>query len=70
MKALFRKVAKSTGNAAYSPDVAGRSLLVNFSLQSGARRRTQDDGKLPLAFTLSITQSYSGQDPIALTGIQ
>ena len=70
MKTLFRKIAKVTEDSSYSPDVAGRDLRVNFSRQGAARGRVKTGGPLSITFSLIITQSYSGTDPVSLAGIQ
>jgi len=73
MKELFRKVAESTGDTSYSPDVDGRKLSVLFSRKSAASGSSRSGGAsegFPISFTLSVTLRYSKNDTVALTGIK
>ncbi|NWK54877.1 hypothetical protein HW115_04605 [Verrucomicrobiaceae bacterium N1E253] len=67
MKALFREVAKRTGNGAYWPDIKDRDLTVKFEHKGKAARGTGGTpAKLNRGFTLRIIQNFSEYDPLKL----
>lgn len=72
MKELFRRVAKATGNEAYWPDHPERDLTVKFSHKSGGARGAGHPvgGSLSRSFTLTITQTFSKNDPMTLNTLQ
>jgi len=70
---LFREVAESTGNAAFSPELATRSLMVSISTVENRRFKEPpgeasgtDETAYPLSFTMNLSQRFEATDPLAL----
>jgi hypothetical protein len=70
---IFREVAESTGNSAFSPELATRSLMVSISTVENRRFKAppgdpsaMDETAYPLSFTMNLSQRFEANDPLAL----
>ena len=72
VKSLFRDVAMATGNAAYIPDVNQRDVTVSLRQRPNPNYNTvtpKNPGDMyRRAFTMTISQKFSGQDEMAIAG--
>ncbi len=72
VKKLFRDVAMATGNAAYIPDVSQRDVTVSLRQRPNPGYNTVAPRKpgdmFRRAFTMTISQKFSGQDEMAIAG--
>ncbi|MGJ8676819.1 MAG: hypothetical protein ACSHX0_04835 [Akkermansiaceae bacterium] len=71
MDALFSVIAKTSGNSAYSADVAQRELLVDLqnSINSSFKSTASvgDPNSYPLSFKMNIRQTLSASDQMAIS---
>jgi len=71
---LFDEVAHATGNSAYLTNVEGRDLTSNLKQQrnnnSNFVSKVQPGSMLKYSFTLTITQTFSDKDEMAITVIK
>lgn len=70
---LFREVAEVTGSHAYIPDVGNRDVTVNLTQRSNPTYNTvnpqRPSDRYRLAFTMTISQTFTGKDDLALGAI-
>lgn len=71
----FTEISRSTGNPAFNPIGANRSIAVNVRTQENNRYKAStteeifdaDESSYPYAFDLTITQRFEATDPIAIS---
>ena len=70
----FTEISRSTGNPAFNPNAANRSIAVNVRTQENNRYKPSiseevidtDESSYPYAFDLTITQRFEATDPIGI----
>ena len=78
ISAKFAEIAETTGNSAFDPTPVTRTLVVNVKTQENSSFRplpaeqvmNSDPATYPFSFTLTITQRFSSEDPLAVSASQ
>ncbi|MGB0992105.1 MAG: hypothetical protein ACPG32_06510, partial [Akkermansiaceae bacterium] len=70
IKDLFRKVAESTGNEAFLPDVNQRDVTVSLKQDINPRKAGGADSGvyMPYKFRMTIKQTFGAKDSMAVAG--
>jgi hypothetical protein len=72
IKKVFRAVAEDTGSQAFLPDVGQRDITVKMAQRENSTYNTvapkNQGDRYRLAFTMTITQTYSATDELAIAG--
>ena len=74
IKTVFKAVADDLGAHAYLPDVGHRDITVNLKQRPNPTYNTvtpvNPSDRYRLAFTMTISQTFTGEDELALAGIK
>jgi hypothetical protein len=74
IKKIFKAVANDTGAEAYLPDVGQRDITVQMMQRSNPTYNTvsptNPSDRFRLAFTMTITQTFTAADDLALAAVK